>query len=223
MGCFCNLHVSHISLSTAAPLNFCSTGTSEPQPLIFLRVSNKYPLQCPSFKEKISKDTLCSNLMYCGAVYDKLRLPKLASKTNSFALSQPILWPIQKDMEWRAGVELLFLKSNLFVWILPSAFVFTSYYLLLFWVMDVTRLDGARARSKFGAPMFEPDVFRKQMYCIEENTCDIVWTFLRPPQWFGVPRMIRHPGSCASLCPPVTYLFLRKIRVNNARSYFLCF
>jgi len=38
------------------------------------------------------------------------------------------------------------------------------------------------ARSKFGAPMFEPEVFRKQMYCIEESTCDIVVTFLRPPQ-----------------------------------------
>jgi len=25
-----------------------------------------------------------------------------------------------------------------------------------------------RARSKFGAPMFEPDVFRKQMYFFEE-------------------------------------------------------
>jgi len=24
------------------------------------------------------------------------------------------------------------------------------------------------ARSKFGAPMFEPEVFRKQMHCIEE-------------------------------------------------------
>jgi len=25
------------------------------------------------------------------------------------------------------------------------------------------------ARSKFGAPMFEPEVFRKQMYSIEES------------------------------------------------------
>jgi len=29
-------------------------------------------------------------------------------------------------------------------------------------------------------PMFE--VFRKQMYCIEESTCDIVGTFRRPPR-----------------------------------------
>jgi len=36
------------------------------------------------------------------------------------------------------------------------------------------------ARSKFGAPMLEPEVFRKQMHCIEESTCDIVGTFRRP-------------------------------------------
>jgi len=43
-------------------------------------------------------------------------------------------------------------------------------------------------RSKFGAPMIESEVFRKQMYCIEESTCDIVGTFRRPPQPFGAPR-----------------------------------
>ena len=36
------------------------------------------------------------------------------------------------------------------------------------------------ARWKFGAPMFEFDVFRKQMYCIEGSTCGIVGTFRRP-------------------------------------------
>jgi len=44
----------------------------------------------------------------------------------------------------------------------------------------VTRLDGARARSKFGAPMLEFEVFRKQMCCIETSTCDIIGTFQRP-------------------------------------------
>jgi len=29
-------------------------------------------------------------------------------------------------------------------------------------------------------PMFKLEVFRKQMYCIEESTCDIVWTFWLP-------------------------------------------
>jgi len=36
------------------------------------------------------------------------------------------------------------------------------------------------ARHKFGAPIFEPEIFRKQMYCIEEDTCDIVGIFWRP-------------------------------------------
>jgi len=34
----------------------------------------------------------------------------------------------------------------------------------------------------FGAPMFETEVFWKQMHCIEESTCDTVGTFRRPPQ-----------------------------------------
>jgi len=33
--------------------------------------------------------------------------------------------------------------------------------------------------------MFEPEVFRKQTYCIEESTCDIVGTFRRAPQRFS--------------------------------------
>jgi len=36
------------------------------------------------------------------------------------------------------------------------------------------------ARNKFGTPMFEPEIFRKQMHCIEETTCDIVGTFWCP-------------------------------------------
>ena len=43
------------------------------------------------------------------------------------------------------------------------------------------------ARSKFGAPMFEPEVFRKQMYCTEESTCDIVETFRRPRSDLATP------------------------------------
>jgi len=42
--------------------------------------------------------------------------------------------------------------------------------------------------------MFEPEVFRKQMYCIEESTYDIVGSF-------------RRPGDCAPL-PLVTPLKL---------------
>ena len=50
------------------------------------------------------------------------------------------------------------------------------------------------ARSKFGAPIFEPEFFRKQMYCVDESTCANFGTF-RPA------AMIRRPGNCAPLCP----------------------
>ena len=35
------------------------------------------------------------------------------------------------------------------------------------------------ARSKFAAPMVQPEVFRKQKYC-EESICDIIGTFRGP-------------------------------------------
>jgi len=41
-------------------------------------------------------------------------------------------------------------------------------------------------------PMFEPDVFRKEIYSIEESTCDIVGSFRRP-------RSDSAPGES---CPP---------------------
>jgi len=60
----------------------------------------------------------------------------------------------------------------------------------------VTRLDGARGKntfgapviesalpwSKFGAPMVEPEPFGKQIYCTDESTSDIAGTFRRLPQ-----------------------------------------
>jgi len=65
-------------------------------------------------------------------------------------------------------------------------------------VRGVTRWDGARGKkqirppwSKFGAPMVKSEFFWRQIYCIEESTCDIVETFRRPcsdsalPQWIG--------------------------------------
>jgi len=39
---------------------------------------------------------------------------------------------------------------------------------------------GPGAKSKFGATMFEPEAFRKQMYCTEESTCGILGTFRDP-------------------------------------------
>jgi len=71
----------------------------------------------------------------------------------------------------------------------------------------VTRLYGVRGK-KFGAPMFEPEVFLKQMYCVEESTCVIVGTFRRPRSDSAPPAEIRRPyrdsapGKLWPLCPP---------------------
>jgi len=60
--------------------------------------------------------------------------------------------------------------------------------------------------------MFEPEVFRKQMHCIEESTCDIVATFRRPYSHLAPLAMIWRPcsgsvlGNCAPLPPLVTPL-----------------
>jgi len=43
-------------------------------------------------------------------------------------------------------------------------------------------------RSKFGAPVFEPDGFRKPMYLIEGSAYDIIGTF-------------RRAGNCALFIP----------------------
>ena len=60
-------------------------------------------------------------------------------------------------------------------------------------------------RSKFGAPIFEPEVFRKQMYWIEESTYDIVGTFRRPHSHSARPAVIRRPGICAPLVHPALH------------------
>jgi len=50
-----------------------------------------------------------------------------------------------------------------------------------YWIAarGVTRLDGARGKKQVWRP-YEPEVFRKQMYCIEQGTGDIVGIFWRP-------------------------------------------
>jgi len=48
-----------------------------------------------------------------------------------------------------------------------------------------------RARNKFGDPMFEPKMFRKQMCCTEGSTCDIVVTF----------RLLPSDSASGTLCP----------------------
>jgi len=64
--------------------------------------------------------------------------------------------------------------------------------------------------------MFEPEVYRKQMYCIEKSTCDIAGTFRRPRQSFGAPIVTWRPGNYASLVPPlVTPSTTVEIILNN--------
>jgi len=67
------------------------------------------------------------------------------------------------------------------------------------WVRDVTRLDGAQGKKQVWRPMFEPEVFLKQMYCTDESTCDkkestcnIVEIFRRPRS-HSAPREIYSP------------------------------
>jgi len=58
---------------------------------------------------------------------------------------------------------------------------------------------GWRPRSKFGAPMFEPEALRKQMYCTE-----VLATLLGifgTPLSFGALIVIRRPGNCAPCTP----------------------
>jgi len=59
------------------------------------------------------------------------------------------------------------------------------------------------ARSKFGAPIFEPEIFRKQMYCIEGSTCDIIETF-------------RRPGNCVPFPPSLRPWLKRQLSVRFA-------
>jgi len=64
-----------------------------------------------------------------------------------------------------------------------------------------TRLDGAWGKKQVWRPMFEPEVFWKQMYCIEESAYDIIVTFWSP-------AVIRRQERCAPLPPLVTSLVL---------------
>jgi len=55
--------------------------------------------------------------------------------------------------------------------------------------------------------MFEPEAFRKDVYCIEKSTCEIVGTLRSHRQTFEAPAVIRHPHNDPApgeLCPPMT-------------------
>jgi len=62
------------------------------------------------------------------------------------------------------------------------------------------------ARNKFGASMFEPEVCRKQMHCIEESTCDTVATFWHP-------RSDSAPGELCPPCPSLVTTLLRGLHI----------
>ena len=64
-----------------------------------------------------------------------------------------------------------------------------------------------RARKKFGAPMFEPEVFPKQMQCFEKYAHDIVVTFWQPV-------VNRRPGNCAPF-PPSLRLWWYAIKTGK--------
>ena len=49
--------------------------------------------------------------------------------------------------------------------------------------------------TSLAPPMFEPEVFRKQMYCIEESTSDIIGTFQRPCSHLTPLAVIWRPHS----------------------------
>jgi len=57
----------------------------------------------------------------------------------------------------------------------------------------VNTVDGAWSKKQVCCPMFEPEVFRKQMYCFGKK---VLMTLL---EFFGPPAVIRCPGNCALL------------------------
>jgi len=62
-------------------------------------------------------------------------------------------------------------------------------------LLGAQRIRWRPAKSELVAPMFEPEVFRKQMYCTE-----VLVALLRlfgAPQSFGALIVIRRPGNCA--------------------------
>jgi len=65
----------------------------------------------------------------------------------------------------------------------------------------------------FCVAMFEPEVFRKQTYCIEESTCDIIG-LSAPPTVIRHPHSDSVPGNCAPAAPLVTPLVTATLAPN---------
>jgi len=97
-------------------------------------------------------------------------------------------------------------------------FAFGEFRVCVLW--GVTRLNGARGKKHVWAPMVEPEVFRKQLHCIEKSTCDIFGTFRRPPAVIRRPHSDSHQGNCARLVPPC-YAPVR-VRLATSRAQIMC-
>jgi len=74
------------------------------------------------------------------------------------------------------------------------------------------------ARSKFGAPMFEPEVFRKQIYCCTKVLVTLFGLF-GDPQSFGALIVIRRLGNCAP-CPPSLRPWLLRAATRLNKSWY---
>jgi len=66
----------------------------------------------------------------------------------------------------------------------------------------VTRLDGARAKSRFGAPMLEPEVFRWENVLYWRKSLWHCWDFSAHPAVVRRPHSDSAPGELCPLCPP---------------------
>jgi len=75
---------------------------------------------------------------------------------------------------WRSSNKLL--HHWLLIYFAPTASCKLSFYIKPV-VKGVARLDGARGKKQVWRPMSEPEIFRKQIYCIGECTCGIFKTF----------------------------------------------
>jgi len=69
--------------------------------------------------------------------------------------------------------------------------------------------------TKLGAPMFEPEVFPKQMYCIEESTCDIVGPFRRSTP---VGRRAHGDSAPGELCPSFPFRYAPSPCIHKLQS-----
>jgi len=83
------------------------------------------------------------------------------------------------------------------------------------------------SKSKFSAPIFKPEVFRKQMHYIEESICDTAGTFRRPPQsfgapyWFGALGIVRpFPASLRPWLPALNIHMRQNVYCRNLKCTF---